>query len=65
MLPVVAETFAAGGQRSLIGGGALKADQEQVKEFARRRSNEVGAINGMYVLICQEPPLVQVTLGDQ
>lgn len=61
--PVVAETLLIPkGQKAAV---SAKAKQELLQEFARRRSNELGANNGMYVLICDEPPLVQVTLGDQ
>src|SRR5262249_14155085 len=37
---------------------------EMAETLARKRGEEVGATNGVYVLICSEPPIVQVQMSD-
>jgi len=35
-----------------------------VAQWSKQRSQQVGAENGLYLLICQDPPTVQIVLGE-
>jgi hypothetical protein len=65
---VVAETVASLPQEARETYFAYKGEKQREAYFSSvtaKRSHEVGADRGVYLLICMDPPAVQVALGDE
>jgi len=65
---VVAETVSKLPDSTMDTYFAYKGENQRaayLSDVARKRSHDVGADRGVYLLICMDPPSVQVALGDQ